>query len=82
MIKIEMLTDELPQRVEETVTRVHRCVGDPSQCESPAVCESCGATANSNNPVFVWTSKVEYGLEYFVCSCCVKASPLLRAVEV
>lgn len=33
------------------IVETHRCVGDPDECETPAVCEECGHSATPDKPV-------------------------------
>jgi len=41
------------------ITFRHMCIGDPEQCEAPAVCGKCGEEANPVFPVYMWTTDDE-----------------------
>lgn len=45
----------------------HRCTGDETECETPAICESCGRRAKPENPVLVTLDSEE---SEFVCEAC------------
>jgi hypothetical protein len=77
MPKIEMLDDE--GRVTEVVQNVHRCVGDPTECEpGGAMCEDCGRYATAETPVYVWTTRELAALAYFACGRCLATDAYAR----
>lgn len=75
MIKIECLDDD--GAVTEVVdVKEHRC--SPNSCESPVVCEGCGATGDQV-AIFFWATAD--GMEYFLCRPCIDADDYVRVAE-
>lgn len=56
------------------MAKIHRCVGDPQECESPAKCERCGRSATPEIPVVVESAEDETW-EY-VCEVCKSHEPI------
>lgn len=52
---VKYLVEILDEDGNVTATaEAHECVGDPQECETPAVCDDHGDTATLENPVYTF----------------------------